>query len=110
MKYNNCMEIIETPIFTKQLLDILSDDEYRQLQNTLIIDPRAGDLIRGSGGLRKIRVKASGKGKRGGARSIYYWLCEQNQIYMLLIYTKKSQDSLTQDQIRQLRLLIELEK
>jgi hypothetical protein len=55
----------------------------------------AGDLISRSGGLRKIRVAASGRGKRGGARVIYYWVVAKDQIYMLLAYAKNAQEDLT---------------
>ncbi len=67
------MIIIETPIFTKQLLSVLSDDEYRQFQQALLERPDAGMVIPGSGGLRKLRWGAEGRGKRGGVRVIYYW-------------------------------------
>jgi mRNA-degrading endonuclease RelE of RelBE toxin-antitoxin system len=66
------MIIIETPIFTKQLLATLSDDEYRLFQNMLLTRPDAGKVIPGSGGLRKLRWTAEGRGKRGGLRVIYY--------------------------------------
>ncbi len=78
------MEFIETPIFTRLILELLTDDEYRVLQCTLAKRPESGDLIKGSGGLRKIRVAAKGKGKSGGVRVIYYWITAKGQIYMLL--------------------------
>ncbi len=67
------MIIIETPIFTKQVLSILSDDDYRLLQQVLLERPDAGNVIPGSGGLRKLRWAVEGRGKRGGVRVIYYW-------------------------------------
>lgn len=64
------MVIIETDIFTKQLLALLSDEEYRLLQKDLLERPSAGRIIPGSGGLRKLRWKAEGRGERGGVRLI----------------------------------------
>jgi hypothetical protein len=56
------MLIVETPVFTRRVLKLLSDDNYRFLQQTLVADPEAGDLIRHSGGLRKIRWSVAGRG------------------------------------------------
>ena len=83
------MVIIETSIFTRRIAELLSDDEYRELQATLVERPKAGPVIPGSGGLRKLRWSASGRGKRGGARVIYYWATEQDHLLMLFIYAKK---------------------
>jgi hypothetical protein len=66
MAYINPMVIFETPIFTRQVQELFTDEEYRKLQNELVARPEAEDLIPGSGGLRKIRWKAHGRGKRGG--------------------------------------------
>ena len=72
---------IETPIFTKLTRDLLSDDYYRNLQRMLLLRPDAGDIIQGSGGLRKIRWNIPGHGKRGGLRIIYYWM------FLMIPYT-----------------------
>ena len=80
------MEFIETPTFTRQVLELLSDEDYRRLQNTLIEAPECGDLIKGGGGIRKVRHAAQGRGKSGGVRAIYYWIKDKHQIYMLLVY------------------------
>ena len=66
------MVILETHAFTARILELLSDDEYRLLQQELVARPDAGRLIRGTGGLRKVRWAAKGRGKRGGARIVYY--------------------------------------
>lgn len=101
------MVIIETPIFTKQILSTLSDDEYRLLQQTLLERPGAGKVIPGSGGLRKLRWAAEGRGKRGGVRMIYYWFTAQGTILLLFIYPKNVQDNLTPDQLKQLKKVVE---
>ncbi|WP_020560500.1 type II toxin-antitoxin system RelE/ParE family toxin [Thiofilum flexile] len=100
------MEFIETPTFTRQILALLSDEEYRGLQNLLIDDPERGNLIKGGGGIRKIRYSLAGQGKSGGMRAIYYWLNEQHQIYMLLAYPKSAKDTLTDRETAILRELV----
>ena len=72
------MEFLETPVFTKQVWDLFSDDEYRELQAHLVQHPDVGAIIQESGGLRKIRWAVKGQGKRGGVRVIYYWVVTQD--------------------------------
>lgn len=67
------MIFIETSAFTNLLSSYLSDEDYRRLQSYLLKKPDAGDIVKGSGGVRKVRWAADGKGKRGGVRVIYYW-------------------------------------
>ena len=100
------MEFIETPIFTRQVLDLLSDEEYRQLQNALLEDPERGDLIKGGGGIRKVRHAIQGMGKSGGVRAIYYWIKENQQIYMLVVYPKSKKDNLSDKETAILRELV----
>ena len=100
------MLFIETPIFTKLVTDLMPDDEYRKIQLALVLRPEAGKIIPGSGGLRKIRWKSSGSGKRGGLRLIYFWDVQEDRIYMLLIYKKSKQEDLTQSQLKILRNLV----
>lgn len=100
------MIFIETPLFTKLIKDLLPDDNYRLLQQTLLIRPEAGELIRGGGGLRKIRWNLPGSGKRGGLRIIYYWDVPDDTVYMLLPYKKSKQEDLTPAQLNILRDLI----
>src|SRR5580658_9819117 len=88
------VEFIETPVFTKEIVRLLPEDSYRRLQFALFLRPDTGDVIRGSGGLRKIRWEIPGRGKRGGLRVIYYWDAA-NRIYMLLPYKKSDQEDLT---------------
>jgi len=99
------MIFIETPIFTKLIKKLLPDDEYHQLQITLLLRPDAGELIRRSGGLRKIRWKIPGRGKRGGIRIIYYW-DTPDAIYMLFAYVKTVQEDLTHSQLKILSKLV----
>lgn len=100
------MKIIETTVFTRRLKTILANEEYRELQYRLIINPELGKIIPGSGGLRKIRWKGSGRGKSGGSRIIYYWYSSEETILMLLIYKKKEQDDLSPEQLRILKKIV----
>jgi mRNA-degrading endonuclease RelE of RelBE toxin-antitoxin system len=97
----------ETSVFTRRVTELLPDDEYADLQRALVDNPDAGDLIPGSGGLRKIRWAGQGRGKRGGLRVIYYYLVNRDQFYMLLIYGKNEQDDLSPEQLRTLRRAVE---
>jgi mRNA-degrading endonuclease RelE of RelBE toxin-antitoxin system len=101
------MVIIETPIFTRRIQEILSDEEYRLLQIQLINKPDSGKVIRGSGGLRKLRWSASGHGKRGGIRVIYYWFVSQETLLLLFVYSKREQDDLAPEQLRKLKKVVE---
>ena len=74
---------IETKLFTKLVVAYLADDEYANLQRAIAEDPNAVDVIKGSGGVRKLRWGRSGRGKRGGVRIIYYLRRQQGQIWML---------------------------
>jgi mRNA-degrading endonuclease RelE of RelBE toxin-antitoxin system len=99
----------ETTIFTRQITELLSDEELSALQWVLIANPDRGDLIRGSGGLRKIRCAGSGRGKRGGLRVIYYWHVPGSTILFLLAYPKNEQENLTPAQLKVLKSIIETE-
>lgn len=103
------MVIVETSLFTRQVLALLDDDTYRRLQTILVLRPDAGDLIEGSGGIRKIRWAMPGRGKRGGVRVIYYWATRQERILMLLVYAKTEQDNLSPTQLKVLRKIVEEE-
>ncbi len=103
------MVIVETSFFTRQVQALMSNEDYRRLQTFLILRPDLGDLIPGSGGLRKVRWGATGRGKRGGVRVIYYWAIRQDRILMLFLYAKNEQDDLTPDQLKLLRKIIEEE-
>jgi len=103
------MVIVETSIFTRQVQTLLTDEEYRRLQTTLVERPDAGAVIKGSGGLRKIRWSILGRGKRGGVRVIYNWAVSHDQMLMLFMYAKSETDDLTREQLKILRQIIEEE-
>ena len=99
------MVIKETSIFTKQIQRLVSDDEYSEFQNDLIENPELADIIKKSGGIRKVRM--AGKGKSGGARVLYYWIKDEDQIFMLLAYAKSDIDNISDAQSEILRKLVE---
>lgn len=101
------MIIVETPVFTKRILQALTDDEYRALQVALITSPAAGPVIPAGGGLRKLRWIGSGRGKRGGTRVIYRWFPERQQLLMLFVFLKQERDDLSALQLKQLRQVAE---
>jgi len=101
------MVIIETTIFTRLINTLMSDEDYRELQEALVQRPDLGDLIKGSGGLRKVRWKLEGRGKSGGVRVIYYWVVQDDQLRMLYVYPKGKQENLTPDQLQTLRQIVE---
>lgn len=101
------MIFIEAPPFERVRQDYLDDDEYRLLQMALMANPAAGDLLRGSGGIRKIRWAAAGRGKRGGLRVIYYWVGRRNHVLLLTMYRKSEISDLTPAQVSALRALLD---
>lgn len=100
------MEFIETSVFTETIKDLMSDETYAGLQHYLVLCPQAGVIIPQTGGLRKIRWKGYGKGKRGGVRVIYYWVRTDETILLLYAYPKSRQANLTRQQMKQLRDII----
>ena len=106
---SHAIEFIETPIFTKQIKAIATDDELKNLQVELIAQPEKGDLIQGTGGLIKIRMATGGQGKSGSVRVIYF-LATIEIIYLVLAYPKNVQDSLNQAEKSELKKLTKLLK
>jgi mRNA-degrading endonuclease RelE of RelBE toxin-antitoxin system len=97
----------ESPIFTKQVTHYLNDDEYAALQWALAEYPDAGDLIPRSGGLRKLRWQAEGRGKRGGYRVIYYWRNQQGEIWLLTMYAKNEAESIPVQLLKKIKEALE---
>ena len=101
----------ETTSFTATVGSYLSDEEYRALQNAMLANPEAGDIMSGTGGFRKLRWSDGrrGKGKRGGLRVIYYWLLSNSQFWMFAIYDKDEANDLNPEQKKALKRAIEAE-
>jgi hypothetical protein len=100
------MRFVETPVFTRALRRHLSDEAYRALQLALVLRPEQGPVIPGSSGLRKVRWRTPGHGKRGGLRVIYYWAPVEETFYVLYAYSKTEQGDLTRAQVRLLAQLV----
>lgn len=96
------MLFIETSTFTKLLPNYLMDEEYRGLQTYLLQKPDAGDLIKGSGGVRKVRWAPASSGKSGGIRAIYYWKKSDHEIWMLTLYSKSERASIPGHMLKQI--------
>ena len=106
---SHAIEFIETPMFTRQIKQIATDDELKDLQKVLIESPDKGDLIRQTGGLRKIRMATGVQGKSGSARVIYF-LATDEIIYLVMAYPKSTKDSLTDAEKADLKKLTKLLK
>jgi len=89
------------------VLALLDDDSYAEFQAMLVRKPDAGDVIAETGGLRKVRVALPGRGKRGGARVIYYWFNDRDQIGLLMMYPKNVQSDLSAEQRKALKAVVE---
>lgn len=94
---------IETKLFSRLVADVLNDEEYTSLQHALIKDPEAGDLVPGSGGIRKLRWGAGGRGKRSGIRVIYYARVRRGEIWMLTLYAKNVVENIPANVLRQIK-------
>lgn len=103
------VEIVETSVFTRQVVDLIDEEEYRRFQWQVAKNPELGVVIPGGGGIRKARVQARSHGKRGGARVIYYWAVRHNVILMLFAYAKNATADLTHKQAGQLGRMVKLE-
>jgi hypothetical protein len=95
MPYNqNMVTFVESPLFTRQVHDYLTDDEYGVFQAFLASNPEVGDVVRGSGGVRKMRWNRRGTGKSGGVRVLYFARTDAGEIWLLLIYAKSVVESM----------------
>lgn len=99
---------VETRVFTRRLIQLRFEGALKGLQEEILANPEAGRLDPGTGGLRKIRLpdKERGKGKRGGARAHYLWLPDKQIVYLLFVYSKDEEETLTPEQKKQLRQIV----
>lgn len=99
------LTFVETPHFTRQVAECVSDEDYRAFQQELIEDPDRGSLLVGCHGLRKARMALAGRGKSGGARVIYLYLPEDHVLYLFLLFKKSEKENLGKSQRNQLAAL-----
>jgi hypothetical protein len=102
---------VELPAFERHRSDYLSDEAYRSLQNELLGAPESGDLIPGTGGLRKLRQADAnrGKGKRGGLRVIYFWWESRRQFWLFTLYDKDEMADLSPKERATLKAMLKME-
>jgi hypothetical protein len=100
---------VETKLFTKLVHEYLSNDDYGALQQSLIVNPESGDVIPGSGGVRKLRWGVAGRGKRGGLRVIYFLRLRHGEIWMLTLYGKTVADNIPAKVLKKIKEEIDAE-
>lgn len=102
---------IEVPLFTRKWKELgLTDENLRDLENVLLENPKSGDIIQGTGGIRKIRIPVENKGKRGGGRVIYVDIELRETIYFINVYAKNEKDDLTEDEKRAFKAVVKILK
>jgi mRNA-degrading endonuclease RelE of RelBE toxin-antitoxin system len=107
MPYTAGMRTVsETPIFVRYAKEIWTEAEREEFINWIAANPESGDIIPRSGGCRKVRWSASGRGKKGGARVIYF-LAKETSIWLLVVYTKAKFDNLPTEFLTQLKAEVE---
>ena len=95
----------ETTAFTHGVSKLKAKDQCLEFKEELARNPEKGDLLRGTGGFRKVRMRLPGRGKSGGARVIYYYLSADGVVYLVSLYAKNAQENLTGKQTNQLKEL-----
>jgi len=102
---------VELPAFSRYRADYLDDEGFRGLQQEMMKDPQAGDMIEGTGGLRKMRYGdlRRGKGKRGGLRVIYYWWDGHQQFWLFTLYDKDEMNDLSAREKKVLKDMLKAE-
>jgi hypothetical protein len=103
------VKFVETTVFTRRITEAMADDEYRLLHEALLRRPAHGDLIEGTGGVRKLRWGEEGRGKRGSLRIIYYWQAKREMFLMLYLYRKNEQKDLSAEQRKRLAKVVRQE-
>lgn len=102
---HRAMEFVYTPLFEALTRKLLDDEAMRHVEQTLLLEPRAGNVVPGTGGVRKLRAALPGRGKSGGARILYLFVQVREKVYFLLAYAKNEQVDLSPDQKRALQTM-----
>ena len=97
------ISFVETRLFTRLVQAYLTDDDYARLQQMLADDPELGDVVPGTGGVRKVRWGVAGRGKRSGIRVIYFFQATQEEIWLLTLYAKNVIENIPAHILRQIR-------
>jgi hypothetical protein len=94
------LTVVETAAFARRAEKLLTLDEYEEMMLFLALHPESGDEIQGTGGVRKVRFRAKGRGKSGGVRVIYYFYDKENPVFAIFLYAKNEQVEMTPEQKR----------
>ena len=110
-KTHICSPFIEVPAFTRKWKELgLTDENLRVLQQLLLDNPKAGTVIQGTGGIRKLRIPLENTGKRGGGRVFYVDIELKETIYFINVYTKNEKDDLTEDEKKAFKAIVTISK
>lgn len=101
------LEFVYTPLFERTRRDLLTDEEVQRIEQMLLGHPDAGDVMEGTGGVRKLRIALGGRGKRGSARLLYLYVRIRQTIYLIMTFTKNAQANLTDEQRKVVRQIAE---
>jgi hypothetical protein len=101
------LEFVLLPSFERSAAGLFTEEDIRALEQTLLADPRAGDVVQGTGGVRKVRAAQEGRGKRGSARVIYLYVEVRERVFLLWAFGKNDQANLTPEQVKRVRQLVE---
>ncbi len=99
------LDFVHLPSYVRSAKGIVADSEQRNLEHALLANPEAGATIAGTGGVRKIRLAAPGRGKSGGVRVIYFYRPAKLRIYLILAYPKNARESISDSEKRRIRTL-----
>jgi hypothetical protein len=101
------LEFVTTPTFESSAKKLLTEEDRRQLELTILSDPQAGDVIQRTGGFRKLRFRrpSRSEGKSAGARVIYFPVPERSRVYLMMVYSKGTKDDLTRAEENELRVI-----
>lgn len=99
-------DFVYEPTFDRTAKGILTEGDLAQIEEMLIRDPHAGEVIPNTNGARKVRIPLSGRGKSGGGRVIYVFVQIADVIHLVFCYPKNAQSDLTSDQLRAVRTLV----
>jgi hypothetical protein len=97
------LTFVETKLFTSLLCSYLSDDEYAALQLSIAANPEVGEIVRGSGGVRKLRWRGSGRGKGAGIRVIHYLGTARGEVWMLTLHAKNEAESIPAHALKRIK-------
>ena len=101
--------VVETPVYSRKAEGLLSEDEREEFAAFISQNPTAGSVVRGSGGVRKVRWVRAGSGKSGGIRVIYYNQLSHEEIWLLTLYAKNERATIPAHELRMIKEAIERE-